>query len=120
MSFLAELPNILAQVFFFALWGIIMYMAFTSCTSSERATATVLVLVYVGLHLLSVNSGIRFSFDPMFDLPFRLYLKDVVIPITSLGLAILLGGEGMWWGTIYSLIVNAIALAMIIPGFLHF
>ncbi len=97
-----------------------MYIAFSSTTSGERGIATFLVMFFVGLHLLSTSSGLRLNFEPILDLPFNLYIKDVVVPAITILLAIMFGSEGLWAGTIYSTIVNAIALAMIIPGFLRF
>lgn len=120
MGSLTQLPNILSQLFFFALCGVMIYIALTGGTGGEGVMAIVWIIIFVPLHLLSVYSGLYFSFEPILDLPFNIYIKDITVPVLSLIMAFVLGTEAFWLGTLLSLIPEVIGLVMIIAGFLRF
>lgn len=120
MSTLLQLPQILMQAAFFLLWGMFMFLAFNAATSTQKGMAVFMVVLWVGLHLLAVNSGFSFFFEPILNLPINIYIKDVIVIIASLVIAITVGTEGVWTGTLIALPVEVIGYGLIVGNLLRF
>ena len=120
MSTLFQLPEILMQAFFFLLWGLFMFLAFNAGTNTQKGMAVFMVVLWVGLQLLAVNSGFSFFFEPILSLPINIYVKDVIVIIVSLIIALMVGTEGVWTGTLIALPVEIIGYVLIAGNLLRF
>jgi len=119
MSILNQIPGTFMLAMYFMSWLVAMWAAFSGSTITQKGTATFMVALWVGLNLLSINSGIAFSFEPILNLPINIYLKDVFVPVLSLIIAVMLGTEGVLTGTLIAFGFEVVGYGLFAVGFLR-